>query len=184
MITRSRLIALLIVLLPAVSQGQAWQIDESRSSLKFQAIQQDAAFTGEFPEFSAEISLNPDAPDLDLKIAASISMGAVDTAYEERDDYLRSEEFFHADKFPVALFESGAVQQTAGGVSVNGKLTIKADTHPIDMDFVFDAPSGRLRGEGEISRLRFSVGTGMWKDTTWIADKVKILVDVYLEAPP
>lgn len=175
---------LLMLLSPALALAEPWQIDHTRSSLKFQAVQQDAAFTGEFPEFSAEIELDPDAPDLGLKIVASVSMGAVDTAYEERDEYLRSDAFFHASAYPVARFESTGTVASEDGVTVSGELTIKDDTHAISMHFSYDNRQSRLQGQGEISRLRFSVGTGMWEDTTWIADNVKVLVDLFLETRP
>lgn len=175
---------LLAWLLAASAAAAPRSIDYARSSLKFQAVQQDAKFTGEFPEFLAEIQLDPSAQNLGLQIRASVVMSAVDTAYAERDDYLRSEEFFHASQFPQATFQSTQASRVENGVLTQGSLTIKETSHPIEMLFQFDPASQRLQGTAQISRLRFTVGTGMWEDTTWIADEVGIVVDIFFDDQP
>lgn len=172
------LIALLTLMPPAIAG--AW-VTESSSTLKFQAVQQNARFEGEFGEFTASIDFDPAAPETG-SISASVDLGSVDTNYGERDDYLRGAEWFFIERWPQATFTAATIKADAAGFVAAGKLNLRGIVRPVELRFTFTTtPVGaRLTGTADLLRLDFGVGTGDWEDTEWVANEVTVLVDLQL----
>jgi polyisoprenoid-binding protein YceI len=87
---------------------------------------------GRFGEFTGKIVVaeNP----LDSSAEAVIKTTSVDTGVEMRDADLKSENFLNAEKFPEMTFRTGKITGHDGPVfTVPGELTIKDQTHPIDL---------------------------------------------------
>lgn len=182
--TRVKLFGLVLVMLSwsfPVS-AQTLQADTQQSTLIFVAVQQDAKFEGVFPKFRATVEFSEAQPY--FKVRAVIDMTAVDTENEERDEYLLSDDFFDAERFPEAVFQAQSVELQKGQFVADGSLTIKQHKRPISMAFRFDPLSSRLTGTLAINRLDFEVGSGMWTDTTWIGAEVIIQVDARLVPVP
>jgi len=86
---------------------------------------------GRFDTFSGTFSYDEKNPSAS-KVSVVIDPSSVDTNYAERDNHLRSEEFFYVDKYPEAKFVSTSFEQKADGNAVmKGDLTLRGVTKPV-----------------------------------------------------
>ena len=101
---------------------------------------------------------NPAASAFDVTIDA----GTLDTDNESRDEHLRKAEYFDAATYKTIQFKSTKVafSTVAGRFYVNGNLTIKGVTKPIEFGFKATPKNGGYAFEGEfqINRRDFGVG--------------------------
>jgi polyisoprenoid-binding protein YceI len=81
---------------------------------------------------------------------------SVDTKSKKRDDHLRSDDFFDAEKYPTFTYTAtGATPADDGKLKVTGTLTIKDQTRPLDLVVTASTPSpdhAKLVGEAHIDR--------------------------------
>lgn len=121
---------------------------------------------GKFNDFYGEIMF--DENDLTkMSAKGTIKVASIDTGNEARDNHLRSEEFFHAEKFPEITFESKRVYkpEKGDGYVMAGDITIRGVTKEIEIPFelvgkVTD-PMGNTRigihATAEVNRQDFGV---------------------------
>jgi polyisoprenoid-binding protein YceI len=57
-----------------------------------------------------------------------------------------------------------------------GKLTLRNVTREVPIEFTFEKKDGSawLKGSAQLKRLDFGVGQGDWKDTSTVANEVKV----------
>jgi polyisoprenoid-binding protein YceI len=154
-------------LLPLACFARDWQVDVGKSSLTFRGTYQSGPFTGKFGKFDATISY--DEADLgkssfDVKVDAS----SVDTQSGERDDTLRTADFFSTAKYPKAHFVTSGFERSADGeVIAKGTLTIRDQTKPVTLKVKFAAAAegATLDVDTTLNRLDFGLGTSNdWAD--------------------
>ena len=145
------------------------------SSLGFSASFQGERFEGRFVKFNPQIRFDP------ARLGASrfdvgIDLGSADTRNQERDDMLRSAEFFSARQQPQARFVAGKFRALGGNRFVaDGVLTLKGISKPVSLRFTWAAGAKPvLTGEASLRRLDFAVGTGDWTDTELLPNEVKV----------
>jgi cytochrome b561 len=170
---------------PAVSQSNLplWQIDYQQSTIKFIGDQAGASFTGEWQRWSAEIQF--DAKRLDeARFNVEIDTASGFSNDQERDDTIRSNDFFAVESFPQAGYRANKFLQTQDGYQSMGKLSIKAISADVVLRFnvVDDGKFKVLTGTTVLDRLLWNVGTGDWADTTWVGQSVKVEVRVVAKA--
>jgi polyisoprenoid-binding protein YceI len=169
----------------AVSQSNLplWQIDYQQSTIKFIGDQAGASFTGEWQRWSAEIQF--DAKRLDeARFNVEIDTASGFSNDQERDDTIRSNDFFAVESFPQAGYRANKFLQTQDGYQSMGKLSIKAISADVVLRFnvVDDGKFKVLTGTAVLDRLLWNVGTGDWADTTWVGQSVKVEVRVVAKA--
>lgn len=92
---------------------------------------------GAFARFEGTAHLDVKDPSK-CRISAVIDVASVDTRNRQRDEHLRTSDFFDIDHYPNISFTSKGVEQVAGSVyRLEGELTIKTVTRPISIDFEF-----------------------------------------------
>src|SRR5690606_40456982 len=112
-----------------------WKIDPTHTLVEF-AVRHLMISTvkGRFAEVEGTITADPD----DLSSAsAEVEIGAasIDTRDQQRDDHLRSADFFDAEKFPKLVFKSRKMTPKGGDkYELEGDLTIRDVTRPITLD--------------------------------------------------
>lgn len=87
--------------------------------------------TGTFNNFNITLDIDNPANMSGAKIYGEAEVSSIDTNVKERDDHLRSEEFFDADKYPKITFESTEVRKAGQTVKVFGDLTMLGHTENI-----------------------------------------------------
>jgi polyisoprenoid-binding protein YceI len=70
----------------------------------------------------------------DSKIDVTIDMASVDSGSRDRDDHLRSADFFDVNNYPTARFHSTAIAVDGARAAVTGELTIKELTRSVTLD--------------------------------------------------
>ena len=92
---------------------------------------------GQFAEASATITIGEDP--LESSVSASIVAASIETGQVDRDNHLRSGDFFEAEKYPTLEFRSTGIKSHAGAEFVlDGELTIKGVTKPVELVVEFE----------------------------------------------
>ena len=115
---------------------------------------------GEFKDFSGTLELaeNP----ADSKISVTIQAGSVDTHDENRDNHLRTNDFFDAENHPTWTFTSTAIRPRSGGEwDVDGDLTIRGVTKQVTLDATLE---GVVNDPYGLHRVGFSATTSIVRD--------------------
>jgi polyisoprenoid-binding protein YceI len=172
---------------PAVG---TYDIDVSHTRVGF-AVRHMAVskVRGEFQEFAGTLELaeNP----VDSKIDVTIQAGSVDTHDENRDNHLRTGDFFDTEHHPVWTFTSTAVRPvTATEWHVDGDLTIRGVTRQVTLDATLEGvvkdPYGNLRvgfsATTSIVRDDFDVSFNGVMEAGGLVVAKKVDIDLELEA--
>lgn len=128
----------------------------------------------------------------DAKIFCNINVQSIDTGIKDRDDHLRSEDFFDADKFPEIGFFSKELKKVRGKgkFKILGNLIIKGKGIPVELDATYngmdvdnyDSVKHGFDISGKIKRsdwdLDFNIPGG--KNTLLIGDEVLIEASIQL----
>jgi len=115
---------------------------------------------GEFKDFSGTLELaeNP----ADSKISVTIQAVSVDTHDENRDNHLRTNDFFDAENFPTWTFTSTAIRpRSASEWDVDGDLTIRGVTKQVTLDATLE---GVVNDPYGMHRVGFSATTSILRD--------------------
>jgi len=92
---------------------------------------------GQFSEGDATIVVGEDP--LQTSVTATIKTASVETGQVDRDNHLRSGDFFESEKFPTMEFRSTGIKSHAGTEFVlDGELTIKDVTKPVELTVEFE----------------------------------------------
>ncbi len=157
-----------------------WRIVRGESTIRFVATQAGAEFEGGFDEFEAQIRFDP----LDLEHSSArveIGVASINTQSPDRDEVLRSAEWFHPARWPQAMFRTTEIHEAVDGAldeyEALAQLTIRGVTKDVVFTFAL-VGTARLDGRLTIKRLEFGLGEGEWADTAWIGDEVSVLVRV------
>ncbi|HEX5568196.1 MAG TPA: YceI family protein, partial [Streptomyces sp.] len=116
-----------------------YTIDPSHTTIGFTA--RHAMVTnvkGAFLDFEGTLNLDGSDPS---KSTASldIKMASIDTGSANRDDHLRSADFFDVENHPTMTFRSTGAEALGGDDHrITGDLTILGITRPITIDLVFN----------------------------------------------
>jgi polyisoprenoid-binding protein YceI len=91
---------------------------------------------GRFAEVSGtvEIGEDPTASAVDVTIRAA----SIDSRDEQRDAHLRSPDFLDTDRHPVLRFRSNRVERAGDRWLVDGELTIRDVTRPVQLEATFE----------------------------------------------
>ncbi|BCJ43660.1 hypothetical protein GCM10010168_40310 [Actinoplanes ianthinogenes] len=101
---------------------------------------------GQFAEASATITVaeNP----LESSVVASIKTASVETGQVDRDNHLRTGDFFEAEKYPTIEYRSTGIKSHAGAEFVlDGELTIKGVTKPVELVVEFEGAATSPYGQ-------------------------------------
>lgn len=111
--------------------------DPAHSSLEFQVKHlMVSKVKGSFTQFN--VDLTGDINDLNsIKGSASVDVKSIDTKQEDRDNHLRTNDFFNAEEYPEIKFEIKDVKDD----KVTGLLTIKGVTNEETFDVDFEGVS-------------------------------------------
>ena len=134
-------------------------IDHSHSLVGFTAKHMMVAnVRGEFTGYEAAVSFDPAKPE-EMTINATIDVNTISTRNTDRDNHLKSADFFDAANHPVMTLKSKTVTKAADGhLKVTGDLTIRGTTKEITLDMqgfdkVWDDPWGSRRVGGTASAV-------------------------------
>lgn len=178
-----RVFHVLCVLLAAcpAALAEVRQADGSSGRLEFSALQAGAMFTGAFKRFQVKLDFDPSNTahgNLDVTVEAP----SIDTQDTERDEILRSRDFFWTEQHPQAVFHAERFEPDGAGFRALGELTIRGTTKPAAVRFTLAPGAGALvmKGTASLRRLAFGLGQGEWASTEWVGDEVEVRFELTL----
>ncbi|HTH73014.1 MAG TPA: YceI family protein [Trinickia sp.] len=152
------------------------QVDAAKSTITATSKQMNVPVEGKFKKFDAKVSFDPAKPAAG-SAQLTVDVGSYDLGDDSYNEQVRGKEWFDAKAFPKATFVSSAIAPAgAGKFAVTGALTIKGKTQTVSFPMTVAQQAGVQTFDGAlpISRLKFDIGTGEWKDTSTVADEVTI----------
>jgi len=156
-----------LLLIPLTSHARDWQVDAAKSSLTFKGTYQNGPFEGRFAKFDAAIAFDETDVSKD-RFDVKVDMASTDTKSSERDDTLRTADFFDTAKYPQAHFVTTSFGKGGdGGLEAKGTLTIRDKAKPATLKVKFTASgdTATLDVDSTLNRLDFGLGTGSdWAD--------------------
>lgn len=115
-----------------------FNIDKTHSEAFFQVRHLVTRVRGRFTEFEGAVDLDKDNPG-NSSVSITIQATSVDTGEPDRDNHLRSADFFDVEKFPTITFEStGISSKSDEEYDVAGDLTIHGVTRQITLPVSFN----------------------------------------------
>ncbi|MEK4129514.1 YceI family protein [Solibacillus sp. FSL W8-0474] len=170
-----------------------WSVDQSHSTIGFEVKHMMVSkVKGHFNSYTAEV----EAEDLTDLTTASIQFGinvaSISTNNEDRDNHLKSPDFFSTDEYPKILFNSTNISKAGDDYKVTGDLTIKGITKTVTFDVEFGGkgvnPWGvevyGFEAETKINREDFGLTWNAALETGGVLVGKDIKIKVELELNP
>ena len=151
------------VVIPGYVAG-TWSIDPVHSEVSFVVRHMMVSkVRGRFDKFEGTIVTAEDP--LQSSVNATVDLSSVNTGEPNRDNHIRSADFFEVESHPTMTFHSTGVRRDGGDFLLDGDLTIRGTTKPVTLKleingFGPDAYGGTRAGFSAttvINRMDFGV---------------------------
>ena len=146
-----------------------WSIDPQHSEVGFEvAHMMFAKVRGRFEDVEGTVVLGPEGAIEESRVEAVMKTASINTGQTQRDEHLRSGDFFDVEQFPVLTFKSDSVRRTGDGdLVVSGALTIRGVDREVQLAVT---ETGRGTDPWGNERIGFSAETKIDRrdfDLTW-----------------
>ena len=171
-----------------------WTIDKAHTDIQFKAKHlMITNVKGGFRNFDAVVESDRDN-FLDADVLFTADVASVFTGNEQRDEHLKSADFFDSEKFPQIKFKSLKYEKNGSDSTYNliGDLTIKDVTKPVVLNVEFGGvvkdPWGNtkagLQFSGKINRKDFGLNFHVVNEAgnLLVSDEIKLVGDIQLSA--
>ena len=159
-----------------------WAVDKVHSNVGFAVDYMAGTFTGTFDDFDATLT--------DGVLEGSAKVASVNVKDENLAGHLQSPDFFDAERNPELTFVSKSIERSGDELKIDGEITIKGHTEPVEIVGVitdpFADPFGGtrlgLKAETSVDRTKFGVS---WNNPLpsgepALSNEVTILADLQL----
>jgi polyisoprenoid-binding protein YceI len=113
-----------------------WGLDKTHSTASFSIKYMVSTFRTEFTRFDATLDTTGDQP----RLTGSVDPSSIAVKDENFHAHLQSPDFFDTERHPAITFESTGWRLDGDELVVDGNLTIKGDTRPVEARGTFTAP--------------------------------------------
>jgi polyisoprenoid-binding protein YceI len=164
-----------------------WTVDPAHSSVEFSAKHLGiATVRGVFNEFEGTFEVGEDGS---ARARGTVEVVSVDTNEDQRDNHLRSEDFFHAEVHPQLSFESTEIRPLDEDTFlIHGDLTMRGVTKPIVLEAELQGtevdPWGNervaLEARGQLNRRDWNMTFNqvLGSGNMLVSDKIKLALDI------
>ena len=131
----------MVIALMTIANADAqtkWNIDNSHSNVKFTVTHLVISeVDGAFKSFDGTMTASK--PDFtDAQIEFSVDIASVNTDNEKRDEHLKADDFFNAEKFPKMTFKSVSMKKLTGNkYELTGDLKIRDITKRVKFSVTY-----------------------------------------------
>lgn len=176
--------------LPNGFSAGTWNIDPNHSNFAFIARHAGVSkVRGNFAVIAGTVNVGDDFESLTVR--ATADPATLNTRNEQRDNHLKSKDFFLVDEHPEILFESTGVEDIDGAeFTLNGNLTLRGVTKPVSFKAEFlgsnEDPYGNLvsgfTATTRINRQEFNMefNAVLPGGDLMVSDKINLEIDVEL----
>lgn len=167
----------------------AWAIDPMHSEIQFKVKHLViSTVSGSFGIFSG--SVESDSDDFNgARVQFEADVDSITTGNGDRDNHLKSDDFFAAAEFPKLSFD-GALKAKGDDYVLEGDMQIRGQKHPVSLDVEYGGtatdPYGNVKSgfeiNGKINRKDYGL---TWSAMTEaggmvVSDEVKLHLNVQL----
>ena len=166
-----------------------WEIDPVHSEVGFTARHMMVSkVRGRFTQFSGELVTAPDL--LQSSVTATIELTSIQTGNEQRDQHIRSADFFEVDKYKTMTYRSTGLRPEGDHYVLDGELTLRNVTKQVPLKLELNGfgpdPYGGTRAgftaTGELNRSDFGVNFNATLETGGVVVSDKIGLQLEIEA--
>lgn len=168
-----------------------WNLDPAHSELGFKVKHMMITnVSGSFGKFDvAAETTDKDFTTATISFSADVS--SISTSNADRDNHLKSADFFDAEKYPQIKFVSTKVEKRDDeNLVLHGNLTVKDVTKPVKLDVEFGGigkdPWGNEKAgftlSGKINRTEFGLNWNAALETggVLVSEEVRIIGEIQL----
>jgi polyisoprenoid-binding protein YceI len=113
-----------------IARADEFAIDPTHAGFTFKIQHLGLSWTyGRFNAFDGAFRIDPNPAN--TAFAINIQTDSIDTGNKQRDDHLRSPDWFNSKQFPLITFKSTSVKPVEGGLEVTGDLTLHGVTKAV-----------------------------------------------------
>src|SRR4051812_30503136 len=179
------ILSALFVLTAFTTTSDTWKNDKPHSQLAFTITHLGISdVSGAFNDFDVNVtSSKKDFSDASFELTAKTA--SIDTRVEQRNNHLKSADFFDVEKYAEMTFKSTSLKKNGeGAYKLAGNLTLRGITKPVTMNLKYrgvtqnpmsKATTAGFQLDGVIKRSDFNVGTGF--PAPMLSDEVRIKAD-------
>ena len=156
------------------------------SEIAFTTRQMGVPVEGRFSRFTAQLALDPKAPDVG-KVSLAIDTASARFGSAELDAEVVKPGWLSSAMFPQAVFTSSRIKATGPGrFEVTGKLAIKGSEREIvvPVSLLQQGSAGTATGTFTVKRLDYKIGEAEWADTSLLAGDVIVRFKLALTGLP
>ena len=172
----------------ATKTVQAYTIDKAHSEVTFQVRHLLTKVRGRFSDFAGTVRVDEDDAG-NSSVSLRIDAASVDTNNSDRDQHLRSDDFFAVGTYPTITFDSSRIVRTSiDSYDVTGTLTIRGVAREVTLPVISlgtaKDPWGNARAgfetEFTINRKDFGLNWNAALETGGflVGDEVRISVSI------
>ena len=119
-----------------IAPAGTWRLDPIHSSVGFEVDYLAGTFKGDFREVEANLAVDAES----ARLEGTAKVASVDVKDENLAAHLQSPDFFDAERHPELLFTADDVRLDGDAVAVQGEITIKGVTKPIELSGAVTPP--------------------------------------------
>jgi len=165
-----------------------WKSDPTHSSASFAVKHMVVAtFRGRFEDLDATLTVGEDGA---ARLTGSVGASSIVVKDENLQAHLGAPDFFDVERYPELRFISTSIRRDGEELVLDGELTIKDQTHPVEARGTITDPTETLGGavkigltlETVIDRTKFGLNWNapLPKGGVALADDVKLTVELEL----
>jgi polyisoprenoid-binding protein YceI len=109
-----------------------WSVDPVDSNVGFTIAYMAGTFTGTFSDFDANVT--------DGVLQGSAKVASVQVKDPNLEAHLQSPDFFDAERHPDLTFRSNSILRNGDELKIDGEITIKGHTEPVQIAGVISEP--------------------------------------------
>lgn len=181
----------LMLLLAPAAFADTYTVDATHTSVSFKVRHMMVSYTkGKFTKFEGTLNLDDKAPEKS-EINVTIDASSVNTELKDRDEHLRSPEFFDTAKYPNITFKSKKVKVVNPHEwKVTGDITIRGVTKEVvlnvsDIGKDVKDPWGNVRrgavASTKVNRKDFGLQWNKTLEAGGVAVGDDVLIDLDIE---
>ena len=118
------------------------------------------------------------------KAILSVKIDSLEMNYKKYKNLILSDIFFNSDKYPIGVIDTKKfAYNNEEKLNLDIELTIKGTTKVVKTELLVIKLTNdlvQIKSELKFSRNDFNIGTGNWKNTTILKDKIKIMSNIFL----
>ncbi|GEM68207.1 polyisoprenoid-binding protein [Sphingobacterium mizutaii NBRC 14946 = DSM 11724] len=129
--------ALILVSNVAFAQTK-WSVDPAHTNARFEIKHLGISFVdGDFTKLEGQVESKDSVNFDNATVSFDIDVNSIDTRIEARDNHLKSDDFFSAEKFPKMTLKNATLKKAGKGkFKLTGDLTIKDVTKNVTFDVI------------------------------------------------